>query len=88
LCNNHGTNIQQRGYKPNDNDMLTDEKRVEIRNVLKQVNVSAICASLKINRTGIWRTLNGKGKMYDQLEQVVKVAREQQSKLESKLQSL
>jgi predicted transcriptional regulator len=68
--------------------MLTEEKREEIKKVLKQVNVSEICATLKINRTGIWRTLNGKGRMYDELEQVVKVAREQQSKLESKLQSL
>lgn len=68
--------------------MLSAGKKREIRKILKQVNVSAICKDLQINRTSIWKTIKGDGKMYDELVQVVEKAKEVIAERDKKLQSL
>lgn len=68
--------------------MLSAGKKREIRKILKEVNVSAICKELQINRTSIWKTIKGDGKMYDELVQVVERAKEIIAERNKKLQSL
>lgn len=68
--------------------MLTKEKREEIRDLLSQVNISAICSDLNICRDSVYRTLNGNGRRWDDLIKVVEAAKEQVSEVKSRIESL
>lgn len=62
--------------------MLTDEKREELKELLSRVNVSKICKDLGVSRATLWRTLNGNGRKYSDLDKVIAEARKQEKKLQ------
>lgn len=72
--------------------MLTGKKRKEIKNLLADVPLAEICAELGVNRTTLWRAINGKVKSkqesIDKLKQVVEAAKQHRERRTAELENL
>jgi len=72
---------------------MTAEKREEIISLLAEINLSEICAELKISRVTLWRTINGKAKKSTvksrkELIAVIDRAKEKKAEADQELENL
>lgn len=68
--------------------MISEEKKIELRTLLKQVNVSTICKEQGLRAASVWEALSGKKRDTETLEKVVKIARSQLARRARKLKCL
>lgn len=68
--------------------MLSTKKVTELRKVLKQVNVKAICKAEKLRYASVYEALNGKTTNLKTLKKVVLIAREELEQRQKELDSL
>lgn len=68
--------------------MFSEEKKIELKEILKQVNVAEICKTHNLRVASVWEALRGKKSNTETLEFVVRVARREIKRRNRKLQSL
>lgn len=68
--------------------MISQEKKMEIKGVLRQVNVAEICRKEQVRPATVYEVLSGRSRKMDDLRRVVRAARRQIAQREREAQAI